>query len=88
MEKQEELLLQVMQLIKEYQLDVRMVLDKVMDKPFELLSTGELCEKLHVSIRTLHRYVVRFKIPVHRIGNRNFYFLTEVRDRMIDQVRG
>lgn len=46
------------------------------------LSTEELCELLHISRPTVHRYMKAGKLKAHKLGRRNLYSLMEVQDAL------
>lgn len=85
--KEEKLLLEISRQLEEYQREVQVAIEAVTNAPYELLSTKELCERMDVGPEGVRRRVERFNIPVHKIGNKNYYFWSEVRNSIYSRLR-
>ncbi len=48
------------------------------DSVDEWLDTRQICQRLHISIRTLNYYRVRMIVPYTRFGNKCYYKVSDV----------
>ena len=79
----EDFYLEIFQRLEEYHRDVRIAIETVTQAPHRLMDTEEVCKAMDISPKTLRRYTRWFGFPVRKVGNRNLYFVAEIKNAVI-----
>ena len=78
---------QVLEELRKLREEVCLAIEAASNAAYRLMDADGLCQAMRISRHTLRRYEKQFKIPARKVGNKKFYFVTEVKNCIVTALR-